>query len=189
MHLRASNTYGPTKAFVGHASKHRVPEMSHGVATISRLLQMIGLFCRILSLLKGSFAKETYDLKACLNICVICICEYMYIYIYMIGEIGGHVSVWAYQTCIAATIAATRLLLHTFVAHASRHRVLDMCYVGLNIYMCVYMYVCIHICLYTYMCVSCICDTRGCIFELTSNTYGSTEAFVGHASRHRIPDK
>jgi len=29
------------------------------VATISRLLKMIGLFCRILSLFKGSFAKET----------------------------------------------------------------------------------------------------------------------------------
>jgi len=35
----------------------------YGVATISRLLQIISLFCRILSLLQGSFAKETYDLK------------------------------------------------------------------------------------------------------------------------------
>jgi len=32
-----------------------------GVATISRLLKIIGLFCRISSLLKGSFAKETYN--------------------------------------------------------------------------------------------------------------------------------
>jgi len=31
-----------------------------GVATIRRLLQIIGLFCRISSLLYGSFAKETY---------------------------------------------------------------------------------------------------------------------------------
>ena len=35
----------------------------HGVATISRLLKIIGLFCRISSLLQGSFAKETYDFK------------------------------------------------------------------------------------------------------------------------------
>ena len=35
--------------------------MKYGVATISRLLKIIGLFCRILSLLQGSFAKETYD--------------------------------------------------------------------------------------------------------------------------------
>jgi len=33
------------------------------VATISRLLKIIGLFCRISSLLQGSFAKETYDFK------------------------------------------------------------------------------------------------------------------------------
>jgi len=36
---------------------------SYGVATISRLLQIIGLVGRIHSLLKGSFAKETYNFK------------------------------------------------------------------------------------------------------------------------------
>jgi len=30
---------------------------------MSRLLEIIGLFCRISSLLLGSFAKETYNLK------------------------------------------------------------------------------------------------------------------------------
>jgi len=35
----------------------------HGVATISRLLQIIGLFCRISSLLQGSFEKETHHFK------------------------------------------------------------------------------------------------------------------------------
>ena len=35
----------------------------HGVATISRLLQITRLFCRISSLLQGSFAKETYSFK------------------------------------------------------------------------------------------------------------------------------
>ena len=37
------------------------------VATISRLLKIIGLFCRISSLLQGSFAKETYNFKASTN--------------------------------------------------------------------------------------------------------------------------
>ena len=32
----------------------------YGVATVSRLLKITGLFCRISSLLQGSFAKETY---------------------------------------------------------------------------------------------------------------------------------
>jgi len=36
---------------------------THGVATISRLLKIIGLFCRISSLLWGSFANETYKIK------------------------------------------------------------------------------------------------------------------------------
>jgi len=36
---------------------------SYGVASISRLLWIIGLFCRISSLLEGSFAKETYHFK------------------------------------------------------------------------------------------------------------------------------
>ena len=34
-----------------------------GVATICRLLKIIGLFCRIQSLLQGSFVKETYSYK------------------------------------------------------------------------------------------------------------------------------
>jgi len=33
------------------------------MATTSSLLKTIGLFCRILSLSKGSFAKETYNFK------------------------------------------------------------------------------------------------------------------------------
>ena len=37
------------------------------MATISRLLQITGLFCRIYSLLQGSFAKETYDFKEFTN--------------------------------------------------------------------------------------------------------------------------
>jgi len=36
----------------------------YGVATISRLLKILGLFCRISSLLQGSFAEETYNFKA-----------------------------------------------------------------------------------------------------------------------------
>jgi len=41
-----------------HAMTH-----SYGVTTICRLLKIIGLFCRISSLLQGTFAKETYNFK------------------------------------------------------------------------------------------------------------------------------
>ena len=54
---------------VCYSSLSRIHEYSYckcvylyvcGVAMISKLLKNIGLFCRISSLLKGSFAKETY---------------------------------------------------------------------------------------------------------------------------------
>jgi len=35
----------------------------YGLATSCRLLKNIGLFCRMSSLLLGSFAKETFDFK------------------------------------------------------------------------------------------------------------------------------
>jgi len=41
---------------------------SDGVATIGRLLQITGLCCRIWSLLWGSFAKETYNLRSLLMV-------------------------------------------------------------------------------------------------------------------------
>ena len=39
------------------------PPKIYGVAACSRLLKIIGLFCRISSLLQGSFTKETYNFK------------------------------------------------------------------------------------------------------------------------------
>jgi len=35
----------------------------YGVAICSRLLKIIGLFCRISSLLQGSLTKETYNFE------------------------------------------------------------------------------------------------------------------------------
>jgi len=43
--------------------------LPYRVATISRLLEIIGLFCRISFFLQGSFAKETYHLKEPTNPC------------------------------------------------------------------------------------------------------------------------
>jgi len=49
-HKRSDFAYGAT-------------HFAYGVATVRRLLQMIGLCCRIHSLLQGSFSKETYYFK------------------------------------------------------------------------------------------------------------------------------
>jgi len=42
---------------------HTFENVYYGVATISRLLKILGLFCRTSSLSQGSFAKETYHFK------------------------------------------------------------------------------------------------------------------------------
>jgi len=42
--------------------------VKYGVATISRLLKIIGLFCRISSVLKSSCVKETYNFKESTNV-------------------------------------------------------------------------------------------------------------------------
>ena len=49
--------------FRGGVAQARQNFGTYGVATISMLLQITGLFCRIQSLLQGSFAKQTYNLK------------------------------------------------------------------------------------------------------------------------------
>jgi len=47
-----------------HCHQHPVWNIhGYGVATISRLLKIVGLFCRISSLLQVSFAKETCNFK------------------------------------------------------------------------------------------------------------------------------
>ena len=47
---------------IAHSLTHALV-CSYEVASIRRLLQIIGLFCRTSSLLKGSFSKETYNCK------------------------------------------------------------------------------------------------------------------------------
>ena len=60
------NTYNRRSQVIAchmYLLKNACDRLSYGVATISTLIKIIGLFCRISSLLKGSFAKETYDFE------------------------------------------------------------------------------------------------------------------------------
>jgi len=50
-----------TEILVTESQKSHVRLCTYEVATVSRIDSIMGLFCRILSLLQGSFAKETYD--------------------------------------------------------------------------------------------------------------------------------
>ena len=58
-HMCHKHTNGPSWVCCG--KRRRL--YSYGVARISRLLKIIGLFCRISSLLYGTFAKETNNVK------------------------------------------------------------------------------------------------------------------------------
>ena len=66
-HANMSKTLVPFDVFDVTCHTHLTQRSSdrnwYGVATISRLLKIIGLFCRILSRSQGSFAKETCNFK------------------------------------------------------------------------------------------------------------------------------
>ena len=81
------------------------PCMVMSVASHTRLLKMIGLFCRIQSLLQGSFAKETYKFpiyilvsakSPCLNLCECSVFVYMCIYIYIYMCIYMYIYIFIY---------------------------------------------------------------------------------------------
>jgi len=48
---------------LNHTSDEYVHPHLYGVASISTLLKILGLFCRISFLVQGSFAKETYNFQ------------------------------------------------------------------------------------------------------------------------------
>ena len=52
-----------TYNFIDPTDRSHPLSYHYGVATVSRLLQIVRLFCRISSLLTGSFEKETYNFK------------------------------------------------------------------------------------------------------------------------------
>jgi len=65
----STRSFVKPELIIGHdllLFSHELLLFSHygyGVAMISRLLKIIGLLCRIYSLLQGSFATATYNLK------------------------------------------------------------------------------------------------------------------------------
>jgi hypothetical protein len=63
------HTYGSHvfHVWMSHIWTKCIKRFWRGVATMSRLLKITGLFCRISSFLQGSFAKETYTFKEATN--------------------------------------------------------------------------------------------------------------------------
>jgi len=110
------------------------------VATISRLLKIIGLFGRISFLLYGSFAKETYHLKEPTN-------RSHPILVIWVAIWGGHPRLW---------VGGARVYIYTYL------------YTCIYIYLYTYIWVYIYIRIYTYsqvnvFCSVCMRGPSGCI--------------------------
>jgi len=112
-------------------------EWRYGVATISRLLKMTGLFYRILSLLWVSFAKETYHFKESTN-----------------RSHPIHLSYIRHETVISPDLpnrlfickrrrgrGSFSLYIYTFIC-------IFILYIYIYIYIYTYIYIYIYICIY-----------------------------------------
>ena len=81
----------------------------YGVATISTLLKIIGFFCRIWSLLYGSFAKETYYFKEPTNRShPVCLCRCLFAVVSVCVSVSLSVSL---SVCLSVEINVLALPL------------------------------------------------------------------------------
>ena len=110
----------------------------YGMAATSRLLQIMGFFCRLSSLLQGSFAKETYDFKEPINrshpIVVGLFCGKWP------DKVSCHMGSWL-PLFARFKHPLTKWQIHT---------PLDTC-IYVYIWMYIYIYTCIHMYMYVYM--------------------------------------
>jgi len=94
----------------------------YGVATCSRLLEMIGLFCRISSLLLGSFAKETYNFKEPTNRShhiatwkrLVHLIKYIHACTYLVTYIYTHTSVYSLVLLLCLSLSLSQIPSFSF---------------------------------------------------------------------------
>ena len=114
----------------------------YGVAMISRLLKIIGLFCRISSLLQGSFAKETYNFKEPTTCC--------HPIVLTVTRHGQTVTWLLHYNTHAVTPQYTHYIFvacQAFCCVSVRHnhccsRIFVHVRASIYVYVCVYVYVC-----------------------------------------------
>ena len=88
----------------------------YGVATVSNIDEIIGLFCRLESLLQGSCSKETYDLIDPTNRShPICVNTYLYIYIHVHTiYVNKYKYIYVYiRTMYVNTFKCVHIFVHT----------------------------------------------------------------------------
>ena len=106
------------------------------VATIRRLLQITGLFCRISSVLQGSFAKETYHFKEPTNLATAQNIEVFSFYFHK-GDKGGCTYIFIYVHVYMHTERETKRAIYA--------------YIYIYIHVCVYIHIFVHKFTYRYV--------------------------------------
>jgi len=151
----------------------------YGVATSSSLLQIIGIFCRLSSLLCGSFAKETCNLKEpttrshpilfcfhqdsvgkALRVCTcVCVCVCVYIHIVYVSIhtyrcicIHEYIYICVYIN-IYTRLAATLLFASRWCRKGSACVLVRVCVCIHIVYVSIHIYICICIHEYIFICL------------------------------------
>ena len=111
------------------------------MAATSRLLKITGLFCRISSLLQGSFAKAFCKGALFSGVCV-CVCVYMCVCVIVCVRVC---------VCVGGCVPLSRSLCnaHVFVSPSLD----DVCMCVCCVCVCVFVYVCVCVCVWVFVCV------------------------------------
>jgi len=126
---------------------------AYGVSTISRLLKIIGLFCRISSLLYGSFAKETCNFKELTNRShPICIYDAHIMQVYICIHLQWMTCIYAYTydalyPLILHNMCITYICIYVCIKYQNTHAHIQI-YIHSqlqtqlpSVYICIYIYI------------------------------------------------
>jgi len=119
---------------------------TYGVATISRLLKSIGLFCRLSSLSYGYFAKDTHDFKEPTNRSHLI--QHMYVKIFVCTYICSckwHTQVQRMYVQISVCTYADYRLFHRALLQKRPIILRSLLIVATPYDVCIYRYLCVHI--------------------------------------------
>jgi len=140
----------------------------YGVATISRLLKIMGLFCKRALLKRYYSAKETYNFKeptnrshpicACISINVAHICVHVL-------NVYSHVTIERYtHMCACISLNLAHICVHVLVIYIYIYTCIYIYMYVCSVYICVHVlviYIYIYACIYIYMYV---CSMYVCMY-------------------------
>jgi len=149
----------------------------YGVTTMSRLLKIIGLFCRISSLLQGSFAKETCNFKEPTNrshpitqhkiSSYVVLCQFVFCIAYMHAYMHEYKCIPKKKKVHTNKYEYKHACMHSYICTYSYTYWQTCIPIYIHAYIHIYMYV--HMCTYmhthTYYTCICVGFCKLCVWE------------------------